>query len=163
MYLTWPLVTNKGYSIQQRRTPNTVSHMTWCRVDSLDCVWTTLSWQSWASQALPKPHWNRCSYPNTCLSMSTLWPRSHDFSAVQNWDYYWSTYTVCNVSHTWVCTFNAKQKQREWACELFWQKRLYPQNKVGNEHLLECNILPVNQMNRYVYQVLGISSGIKYP
>ena len=39
-------------------------------MDSLDCVWTALSWQSLASQAWLKPHWNQRNYPNTCLSMS---------------------------------------------------------------------------------------------
>ena len=78
---------NRGYSVQQRRTPNTVSHMTLMQgghAYSLGCVWTALSWQSWPSQAWLNSHWNRRHYPNTCLWLSTLWLRSHDLSEVQN-------------------------------------------------------------------------------
>ena len=50
---------------------------------NLDCVWTTLSWQSWTGQTWPQTYINRIHYPNNCLSVSTLWIRSHELSAVQ--------------------------------------------------------------------------------
>ena len=42
------------------------------------CVWTVLSLQSWASQAWPKPHWNRRHYPDLSPNVhpvaKVIWP-----------------------------------------------------------------------------------------
>ena len=78
------VVQNRGYSVQHRRTQNTVGHMTKCRMD-MCTVWTVLGQHLVDSHGHARPdpsHTETGEINQTLVSVSTLWPRSHDPSAV---------------------------------------------------------------------------------